>query len=214
MSRLLSICSVTLCMMFTLLFGSVANAAEKTAAAQLSTLLQRFDTYQANFSQRTVAENQRVLQTASGVVMIKRPGKFRWELQRPAQQILITDSKIFWFYDVDLAQATQQNLAQRTTIDPVMLLSGSAKDLSASFTVRPLFVGSSDTSFLLFPKKQDVGFKKIILTFQGDKMIEMVVENNLLQTSMFRFSNIRLNLPLADSLFTFKAPAGVDVVTQ
>lgn len=200
------------CWLFCSLFISGVYA-QALPVNTLSLLLKSFNTYQANFSQKTLSEQGSVIQTSNGVMMIKRPGHFRWESNKPTKQILITDGKVLWIYDVDLAQATKQMLASRTTIDPAMLLSGSLKDLNASFIVTLRVIGE-DKIFTLLPKKQNMGFSKVTLKFHKNVLVAMTVINNLAQTTEFDFSDVELNKLLANALFTFTPPKGVDVVAQ
>ncbi|MFK3617120.1 outer membrane lipoprotein chaperone LolA, partial [Coxiella burnetii] len=100
-------------------------SAQSDATTQLSQLLSNFRTYQAKFNQITFDGQDRVIQQSHGRVMIMRPGRFRWETDSPTKQIIITNGKTLWVYDVDLSQATQQPLAQKTNINPASLLSGS-----------------------------------------------------------------------------------------
>src|SRR3990167_8322483 len=94
--------------------ASVACAQSDTAATQLSQLLQGFRTYQAYFNQTTYDHHNKILQQATGRIWIQRPGGFRWETEAPTQQVVMTDGRTLWIYDVDLAQATQQSLNQQT----------------------------------------------------------------------------------------------------
>lgn len=197
---------------WSLLFALGISTAKADALTELTSRLASFSTYQADFSQKTLDEQDQLLQTASGRVTIKRPGQFRWHVLKPSQQLLMTNGKIFWLYDVDLAQATQQSLSQKVGMDPALLLSGSTEKIAANFNVTGLLEGRDSTSFLLTPKNPDYGFKKVILTFQEKKLIKMIVENNLSQTSIFNFTQIQLNQPLSDDLFNFSAPDGVDLV--
>ncbi len=197
---------------FICLFSLCALATPKSVL-QLSGLLKNFSTYSATFNQVTYSEQGRALQKSYGKMQIKRPGKFRWESQKPTHQILVTNGKTLWIYDVDLAQATKQKLSTRTTIDPAMLLSGSIKNLSDNFNISEK--GSSrEIVFELVPKKSDLGFKQVTLTFENKKLSQMKVINNLSQTTIFNFTNIKLNLPMSDNLFNFKPKPGVDIISQ
>lgn len=184
-----------------------------SAVDQLSERLKSFSTYQANFKQETFSLQGRLIQKSHGTMKIKRPGKFRWESLKPTQQLLITDGKTLWIYDADLQQVSQQQLLSRTSIDPAMLLSGSVKNLSDTFNVS-VQATKGEEIFILLPKKTNFGFKQIKMTFKQGQLTQMVVENNLSQISQFDFSNILLNRPLANDVFTFKPPAGVDVISQ
>lgn len=207
------LCQWIICLL--VFMTNVVYAAEKRdALTELSQLLSSFNTYTAEFSQKTLDGADRVLQKSSGLVMIKRPGKFRWVILSPSKQTLVTNGKLFWFYDVDLAQATEQKLSNKTQIDPASILSGSAADLAKNFSVSGLFVSQVSSSFLLLPKQDDYGFKKVILTFEDKRLSRLLIENNLSQISIFVFSKVRLNTALSDDLFNFQAPPGVDVVAQ
>ncbi len=201
-------------LLFLPLFLLSANAfASASAVDKLSQYLHKFNTYSADFSQTTETHSGRIVQSSSGRMYIMRPGKFRWEADSPTKQIIITDGKQLWVYDVDLEQATVQALDKRVAINPAILLSGSVKNLSELFTVTDTKQGDADV-FILVPKKQGFGFQKMTLTFLKGRMVEMVVVNQLNQITHFKFSNIKLNKKLAESLFNFKPPKGVDIIRQ
>lgn len=145
--------------------------------------------------------------------MIKKPGGFRWESDSPTKQILITDGKTLWNYNVDLAQATKRTLNQKASVNPATLLSGSIKDLTQGFHITQLSKGNMKI-FLLKPKKKVVSFQWVQLKFLNKKLTQMKVLNHLDETSIFSFKHIRLNKTLSPQLFHFKPPAGVDVVNQ
>lgn len=185
-----------------------------TAADQLQSLLSGFSTFQADFSQQTFQTNGRLLQQGTGLVKIKRPGKFYWVTKQPTEQHLISDGKKLWIYDVDLAQATSQALASRTSIDPAALLSGGVKNLTAQFTIRTQLT-AGDQIFTLQPRQPDnAGFASMQLRFHQKQLVGMTVLNNLSQQSEFTFTHISLNQALPDSWFSFVPPKGVDVVEQ
>lgn len=195
------------------LFFMARVFADSTAIAHLSVLLNGFTTYQANFQQRTFSEQGRVIQRSHGSMMIKRPGKFRWVSQSPTQQMLLTDGKTLWIYDVDLQQASKQALSNRVSVDPAMLLSGRIKDLAATFVVSMKLTKKGEV-FLLTPKKSDMGFEHISMVFENKELVRMTVVNTLSQNSEFDFTNISLNHVIADKIFHFDPPKGVDVVEQ
>jgi outer membrane lipoprotein carrier protein len=199
--------------LFVLAFAMVSQAAPSSAESALNQQLSYFRTYVAAFAQKTFDGRGRLLQQGRGRVMIMRPGFFRWETNTPTRQILMTDSKMLWVYDIDLAQATQQRLNNKTTINPALLLSGSVENLQQQFNV---YLKEADVKqvFLLTPKQNDMSFKSIWLNFAQDRLIGMRVLNNLDETSEYQFTDIKINVPLAVSLFKFKAPRGVDIVNQ
>lgn len=196
-----------------LFFSCFAFAKSTSAAAQLGGLLHGFQTYQAKFNQVTLDSKGAVIQRSYGRVMIRRPGGFRWEADTPTKQIIIVDKKTLWTYDVDLQQATKRSLDTKASINPALLLSGSASNLTNQFNVT-LVSGEAHT-FLLKPKHgSDVSFKSVQLRFKGGRLVGMRVVNSLGETSVFSFTHIQLNARLAPRLFQFKPPPSVDVVNQ
>ena len=178
-------------------------------ALELNQLLSSFQTYQATFKQMTSNSNGQVIQTGHGRVMILRPGRFRWESDSPTKQIIITDSKTLWVYNVDLSEATQQPVNQAMSVNPASLLSGTVQNLKKQFKITRL--GNSET-FTLSSQQNDNTFQWIRLSFQQNRLVSMKVLNNLGETSTFDFQHIQINAPLSPSLFEFKPPPGVDVV--
>lgn len=183
---------------------------QSVAAAKLSGLLNQFTTFQAQFKQQTTDLENKVLQTSEGKMMLVRPGRFRWETNQPSRQIVITDGKTLWVYDVDLKQATKQTI-QHGAINPAKVLSGDTHDLLEQFDVH-MVPHHNVSVFQMIPKKHNQQFRSISMVFKNDKLIEMRIENNLEQITTFQFYDVLLNTSLSPELFEFKAPAGVDVL--
>ena len=87
---------------------------------------QSLQTLRADFVQRVFDERGRVLQTSSGRMVMQKPGKFRWDYQTPAEQVIVADGERLWSYDVGLAQVTVRKLDQALGSTPLALLSGAA----------------------------------------------------------------------------------------
>jgi outer membrane lipoprotein carrier protein len=203
---------VLLATLYAALFLSAANANQK-AADDLNALLQRFKTYQANYAQVTTDGSDHILQKSSGKMMIRRPGGFRWETNEPTHQVIITDGKSLWIYDVDLMQATKQALKKQVRINPAALLSGSIKDMATQFSIAETNKGNV-VAFTLTPKKEEYGFKSLVLTFDHKVLNKMVTINSLDQHSTFLFTQIKLNKTLPLSIFQFKEAPGIDIIEQ
>jgi outer membrane lipoprotein carrier protein len=185
-------------------------AATHSAAAQLSQLLNHFTTLQAQFTQITHDAQGNVMQKSMGTVMIARPGRFRFETVKPMHQIVITNGKVLWVYDVALKQATQQPIAQ-SQINPARILSGHVETLLQQFTVRTTS-HKNRMVFQLIPKKSNQQFHSVEILFTHDVLSGMKIESSAGQTTQFDFSNVKLNARLPSSLFEFKAPKGVNTL--
>jgi outer membrane lipoprotein carrier protein len=196
-----------------------ATASDNTNAAdELMQLLGNIKTMQANFVQTTLGKSKAQSgQSVIGTMALARPGKFRWETKQPTQQLIVANGKLVWLYDVDLAQVTRQSL-QNTNEEgnPAQLLSGDNTSLRNTFKVMRLAADSSldadNKCFTLQPKNKNNIYHRINLCFSGDKLSNMVMEDNLGQRSKFVFSKVVINTNLAASLFVFVPPKGVDVI--
>ena len=97
-------------------------------AEQGSKALQGFykkvNTLSADFQQVQRDDNGNVVQQASGTFLLSRPKKFRWEYKQPYKQIILSNGKVFKFYDVDLAQVTIRDIGATLKATPALLLTG------------------------------------------------------------------------------------------
>lgn len=197
------------------LLGAPAMAQETPAAAaeRLNQLLSAANTLTANFSQMTLSSNGSNLQETTGQVTLQRPGKFRWHTDPPLEQLLISDGKKVWLYDPDLMQVTIQQLDQRLTHTPSLLLSGDVSTLTDNFSISWTQGGSVD-DFVLTPKASDTMFETLRLSFRDGLINDMQLNDPIGQRTNILFQNVILNEPVAASQFGFEVPDGVDVISE
>lgn len=148
-----------------------------------------------------------------GTMALERPGKFRWETLSPNHQIIIANGQYIWFYDVDLEQATVQNLKQHAN-SPALLLSGSTTALEERFKILECATKENDVSFRLAPRMNQDMVKEVLLKFAANKLKQMSVVDNLGQKTLFEFSQVKINPKLSRTLFQFHPPKNVDVIKQ
>ena len=185
-------------------------------AKELSALLKSYNTYSANFTSSTTQAESLVMTTATGLVKIKKPGSFYWETKTPNQQIIVSNGVSMWVYDVDLQQATEQAAASASQLSPAYILSGNEADLTRYFSITKVLsdTHSHTDSYLLKAKQKEATFTDVTLTFVNYQLSEIRVKNSLQQTTDFQFSSIKMNPSLSSSIFTFKAPKGVDILKK
>jgi len=198
--------------LFAILPSTSAYAQDQAAATSLTSLLQNLQTMQANFQQTIQDGRGNMLQQSQGKMDLQRPGLFRWETTQPNQQLIIADGKFIWIYDKDLQQVTKQK--QITSANaPGLLLSDSVTHLAQRFNIRSLSSSDNNQQFSLTPKSDQDLFKSVQLTFDNGVLNQMVLHDNIGQTTQIQFTQVNNNLNLSRRLFQFQAPAGVDVVT-
>lgn len=195
----------------TWLFAGQAYA--DAATARLSDLLGKAETLSGRFSQLTLDASGTHLQEATGQMELKRPGLFRWHTDAPLEQLLVSNGQQVWLYDPDLEQVTIQQLDQRLTHTPALLLSGDVSKIGENFTIE--FKEAGDVvDFILRPKARDTLFDTLRLSFRSGLINDMQLIDSVGQRTNILFMGVQLNQPLAAERFTFEIPAGVDVIQQ
>ncbi len=186
---------------------------QSVAAERLNTLLMRANTMSADFSQMTLSSNGANLQEATGSLVLKRPGMFRWHTDAPAEQLLVSDGEQIWLYDPDLEQVTIQTMDKRLTHTPALLLSGDVSALEENFDITVVESGNV-SEFLLTPKVNDTLFDNLRLSFLDGKMNDMQLSDAVGQRTNIVFQDVKLNEGVSQSQFTFDIPPGVDVISE
>jgi outer membrane lipoprotein carrier protein len=200
---------IILGMAFSGIFSLRALAATSAVDA-LGRQLAAMTSFTANFKQSSLNSHQQVLQQSQGKVMMLRPGKFWWETLEPTHQLLITNGKKLWIYDVDLQQVTEDRLADKGNLSPAQLLSGSVTFLKQQFTIKQ----ESTATYLLTPKSRNSEFKWVRLSFAHQQLVRMEFANSLGEDNVFEFDHIKTNVAIAPDTFEFKTPKGVDVLVN
>ena len=125
--------------------------------------------------------------------------------------MLVGDGEKVWIYDQDLRQVTVKKVDAAIGSTPAALLVG-GKTLEKNFTLREIGARDGLEWLEAIPKTADSGFEKIQIGFSGNDVKAMELFDNFGQMTSLYFNNIDRNPQLAASLFSFKPPAGVDVL--
>jgi len=186
-----------------------------TPATDLASLLNAVHTMKADFIQKVYDNHGKVIQTSQGKMALDRPGKFRWQVTKPIPQLIIANQTRLWIYDSDLEQVTIRPLTQAAGDTPALLLSHVGTSLETDYAVKPLDkTGSSLTWFQLTPKNTENMFASVQMGFKQNEISEMRLEDHLGHITAITFTQTQTNVALPGAQFTFKAPAGVDVIDE
>lgn len=196
-----------------LFVAGVAQAEQSEAVQRLTTLLSRAETLTGRFSQLSLDGSGTQLQETAGELSLKRPGQFRWHTDAPMEQLLVSNGQKVWLYDPDLQQVTIQELDQRLTHTPALLLSGDVSTISENFEVSLKEQGEVQ-DFILKPKAKDTLFDNLRLSFRKGVINDMQLIDSVGQRTNILFFGVKMNERLAADLFTFEIPKGTDVVSQ
>ena len=190
-----------------------AQAAGAGAIDKLHQFLESTRTVRADFTQTVIARNGRQPQTSSGVMMFSRPGKFRWQIEKPYSQLLLGDGEKVWIHDPDLRQVTVRKAGTALGGTPASLLAGDTQ-IEKSFSLREAGERDGLEWIEAIPKVQDSGFEKVRLGFAGNDLRAMELFDSLGQITSLAFSHLERNPRLAPALFRFTTPANTDVIGE
>lgn len=190
----------------------LAIMSHASPASDLNDLLTSMTTLRADYVQTTVDPKFQDKQVVEGKALLARPNQFRWDIQKPYQQLLVADGSRLWIYDADLSQVTVQPLQENLKDTPALLLAGDPRAVTDHFKVKVRDTGFGQKTFELTPLDEDSLMRGVQLTFKGSVIYQMVLIDNLHQVVTIEFSQIQINESLPQDLFRFVPPAGVDVI--
>ena len=202
--------------LLTIFFLFSISSAKASPATDLSSLLNGVHTMQADFTQTVYDNHGKAIQTSDGKMALDRPGKFRWEVKKPIPQLIIANESRLWIYDADLEQVTIRTLKQAAGDTPALLLSHTGSSLDKDYTVNVINnqTPSALSWFKLTPKNQDNMFETIQMGFNKGEINQMRLTDHLGHTTSIQFKRAQTNIDLPATLFSFKAPKGVDVIDE
>lgn len=169
---------------------------------------------EANFSQEYIGKVMRQPQKGEGKVYFKKRGMLRWDYQIPKQQ-LISDGQTLWFYQPEENQVVVSDVSKM--IKEFGFLTGEG-DLRRDFKLIETKEQSSNKEgnliLELIPRETHPSLTKVVLTV--DKRTYLVIQTDIFDglgnVTRTRFSEIRTNVKLPNTLFQFVIPAGVEIL--
>jgi outer membrane lipoprotein carrier protein len=173
----------------------------------------------AKFRQTVTSRSLGQTTEESGVLLLKRPGKMRWEYQKPEPKLFVTDGKTLWFYRPADKEVREQAIDDAMTSRlPMAFLAGDCR-LRQEFSITAVehsgTKASPTTRILdLRPTRPEAGIARMLVEV---KLQSFLVEKTTLfdavgNTSVIAFSEIKVNSGIEDQQFRFTPPPGVTVV--
>lgn len=199
----------TLLILLCLLPG-LASAAATDA---LKVFLTQTQTVKARFAQMVLDKNLKPLQQAQGVMQFSRPGKFRWDYQKPYEQVIVGDGSKLWIYDKDLNQVTVRKLDRALGSSPAALLAGS-NDLERDFKLSNVSTEKGLEWLEAVPKGKDTVFERVRMGFGKSGLEVMELRDQFGQTTVITFADVERNPRIAADVFRFTPPQGADVISE
>jgi outer membrane lipoprotein carrier protein len=179
----------------------------------LRTFVTQTTSAKARFAQMVLDKNLKMLQQATGTMQFSRPGKFRWEYDKPYEQTIVGDGARLWIYDKDLNQVTVRKLDGALGASPAALLAGS-NEIEKSYTLTSLGNQEGLDWLEAVPRTRDTAFERIRLGFSASGLQAMELRDQFGQVTVIRFADLERNPRLAPETFKFTPPKGADVISE
>jgi outer membrane lipoprotein carrier protein len=199
------------------------QAADQSAAEVAQAVQKRYDgikDFSADFIHVYQGGVLRKQLSERGHVLIKKPGKMRWEYTAPDQKLFVSDGvKVYSYVPQDKQVVISSVPKDDRASTPTLFLAGKG-DLTRDFTpsLEPLPAGlpPGTRALKLVPKNTREDYDWLILavdpaTYQIRGLVTVDAQGG---RSSFSFENLKENTGLSDKEFAFKIPRGVDVVSS
>jgi outer membrane lipoprotein carrier protein len=156
---------------------------------------------------------------ASGAVLLKKPGKMRWDYEKPEKKLFVADGTMLWMYEPEDEQAFRQPLSSSQLPAQVSFLFGRGsllKEFEVSYFDGQKLGEPGDFVLKLVPKQATAQYKHLV--FVVDPQSLMVKQTLLYDqqggTNHLTFAAIETNLKAGvdDSRFSFTPPEGTKII--
>ena len=195
--------------LFTLLALILSSTVCADDKADLKKMIKQLNTFEASFSQKVIDADGKPIMEGKGKVHLSHPSLIRWHAIEPDENILVSDGTTLWMYNIDLEQVTATSAKEAIDSTPFALLASHDDALWRNYTVSKL----ADV-YVISPIEHNGQVKQLSLSFKDQQFSQLVIEDISQQKSEFTFSDSHSNQPLADTLFSFTLPEGVELDDQ
>ena len=154
---------------------------------------------------------------STGTLTFKKPGRMRWDYDKPEPRMFLSDGKALWLYEPAEKQAFKQELKTSQLPAALAFLMGKGKitdEFEVSFAKDKSHGRPGDHRLALSPKQPQSAYKSILFIVDPKEFLvrESVLVDAQGNTNHFVFDGLEVNAKVADSVFKWSPPAGVRVV--
>jgi outer membrane lipoprotein carrier protein len=208
-----------------LLLPAIPSATAQTPSQRFEARYHSARTLRADFLER-YSENGKLARSEAGTAYFRKPGKMRWEYQKPEKNLFLVDGKTAWLYTP--ADHTATKVPARQSEDwrtPFVLLAGEMKlsRVCAKVESTSALLPEKSGNAVLECKLKGAGAPRtgnpddappqvfFEISNEGDLARLLVRSPGGIETE-FQFKNWEINPQVPDSLFQFSPPPGVVIV--
>jgi outer membrane lipoprotein carrier protein len=198
--------------------GAQADLTSAQFADALQTRYDRVKDFSTDFVQTYRGGVLKKQLTERGRLLVKKPGKMRWEYKTPEDKLFVSDGvKIYTYIPQDNQVIVSSVPPENKASTPALFLAGKGsltRDFASSLVELPADLPRGSRALKLVPKTAQPDYDWLILAVDPKTLelrgLEAVDPQG--DTSTFIFVNMKENVGLSDNEFVFRIPRGADVV--
>jgi outer membrane lipoprotein carrier protein len=215
--------SLVVTLVLPLVPGAQTRPADQSPAELAQALQRKYDLvkdFSADFVHAYRGGVLNMKLTERGQLIVKKPGKMRWEYTAPERKLFVSDGVKFYSYLPDDKQVLMSAVpADDNAATPALFLAGKGnltRDFVPSFAEVPADLPAGTRGLKLTPRTPQPDYDWLVLVVEPSTLAlkGLVTVDAQGGTSSFSFTNLKENVGLADKAFDFKVPRGVDLITD
>ena len=199
---------------------SAAQPARLELPAVVEKVQKKYDgaaDFRASFNQTLTNTAFKRRSPSTGEVLLKKPGRMRWNYKTPDPKMYLSDGDVLWLYEPEDKQAFKQDLKSSQLPAALAFLTGKGKlssEFDIAFAKDPPVGGPRDYVLALSPKQANAQVKSILFVVDPDTFFvrETLITDAQGNTNDLLFSDIKINTHIPDATFRWSPPAGTRVV--
>ena len=164
--------------------------------------------FRARFTQTLTSMAMGRKTNSAGGVMFKKPGRMRWDYDKPEKATYVSDGGMLWLYEPEDQQAFKQELKASQLPAALAFLTGKGK-LAAEFDITAVakspYGTPGDYLLSLSPKVAEPQVKSIVFVVDPKTfdVRESVITDGQGNTNDLTFADIKTNTHLPEAEFHF-----------
>jgi outer membrane lipoprotein carrier protein len=149
----------------------------------------------------------------SGTLLLRKPGRMRWDYDQPKGKLFVGDGKFLWLYTPDGNRAEKMKLKETDDLRaPLAFLLGKL-DFQKEFRNIHAKPEGANTRISAEPKTDNLPYSAVEFVVDADRHIQAVKVTGYDQSIIeFHFSQERVDPVLDAKLFQFQVPKGAKLV--
>ncbi len=192
--------------------GARAAPASADPADRLRTFVTDVTSGRARFEQTVTSPDGVSRKASSGRFEFARPGRFRFDYERPYPQTIVSDGRRVWMHDPDLNQVSVRRVDDALGATPAALLAGGS--IERDFTLRDEPPRDGLAWVRATPKAPDGAFQWMAVGFRDAMPARIEILDRFGQQTVMRLIDFEAQAQVAPERFAFTPPPGADVVEQ